>query len=202
LINGFQKLFHLDGRKADSAESVTHSVSLAIDEATFVQSRLHSMLEVVFDNLVPRILSLTSTPVSSIVNPTIISSTETHDGIESIAMLTTLTQYLESFTEVLQVASDDSQRVEWCHDGMYLGKTLRTLQQQLEQNIVLFGNEQIQWIHSQRADPKSPNVLLPFLRFPSIVLHIVQMTTGKVCKLSPLNIDILVYFLLHFSVGF
>ncbi len=140
------------------------------------------MLDSIFEGVIDRLLSLTSAISSSPLNSAIVSNQDPKDGIESIAMLTCLTQYSESFLETTQAVEkdDNTSQFLFINSTLYLMKVFKTLKHQLEQNILSFGNEQIQWINNQRADPKSPEVFSPFLRFPTVVMHVIQMTNGKV----------------------
>jgi hypothetical protein len=46
--------------------------------------------------------------------------------------------------------------------------------------------DQVNWIKAQKADAKSPDVLLPFASFPTFVAQVLEMSNGKVRILSPL----------------
>lgn len=145
------------------------------------------MLEAIFEEPLNRLLSINSAQsgaLSNLNNAThLISQHDQHDGIESIAMLTTLSHFASSFSEVAQAAEHDESMAAFTSSNLYLNKMFKTLRNALEQNIHAFTLEQINWINSQRADPKSPGVLSPFVKFPSLVLQIMQVTNGlvKIC---------------------
>jgi hypothetical protein len=151
------------------------------------------MLEAVFEGCAERLMSLSAMTSSNALNPTIVASQEAKDGIESIAMLACLTQYSESFNDSVQAfeRNENYQQFLFLGSTLYLMKILKVLKLQLEQNILSFANEQISWIQNQRADPKSPEVLSPFLRFPTIVMHVIQMINGKVRNQTGLNVLLL-----------
>lgn len=137
------------------------------------------MLEAVFEGIIDRLFTLAS---SAATNSTIVGSQDIKDGIESVAMLTCLSQYLEGFIETIQLfeKNEGNQQFQFLNSTLYLMKMFKSLRYQLEHIILSYANEQIQWIHNQRADPKSSEVLSPFLRFPTVIMHVIQMTNGKV----------------------
>jgi len=62
----------------------------------------------------------------------------------------------------------------------YVYKLFDTLRNNLWARIQCFITEQIQWINSQKADAKAAEVLLPFVRFPLLILQVREMTTAMV----------------------
>jgi len=60
----------------------------------------------------------------------------------------------------------------------YVYKLFETLRSNLWARIQCFISEQIQWINSQKADAKAAEVLLPFVRFPLLILQVREMTVG------------------------
>lgn len=62
----------------------------------------------------------------------------------------------------------------------YVFKLFEALRTNLWGRITTFINEQINWINAQKADPKSPDVLAPFARFPLLILQVREMTSAMV----------------------
>jgi hypothetical protein len=57
----------------------------------------------------------------------------------------------------------------------YVFKLYETLRQNLWGRFMTFVSEQIHWINTQKADPKSPEVLTPFIRLGCRGVHIYLM---------------------------
>lgn len=199
-------------------------------------------MNAIFDTVFKR---LTSISASSVLNSSNASET---DGIEAIALLSVLQQFLTSFMESLNslnsspnppssnlaldttntnnnnnagkdannqnnnntsptlanTAASRSQLIKrpsiyqelnpssymdpesqlyvlrTVNNRVFLFKLFDSLKEYFEQRINAFMNEQIKWINAQKADPKSPNVLLPFYRFPTLIMQIIEMCNGEV----------------------
>ena len=161
---------------------------MTIDEATFLHSKLHFMLDAIFDEPLNRLLSITSSQsgaLSNLNNAThLIAQHDQHDGIESIAMLASLTQFATTYMELVQTAEQNESLAMYASSSLYLAKIFKSLKAALEQNIHAYTLEQINWINSQRGDPKAPGVLLPFTKFPTMVMQITQMTNGLVSSVT------------------
>jgi hypothetical protein len=168
-------------------------MSMIVDVKTFAHSRLHSLLVGVFESLLPRLLSISNN------SPTTTSNAEI-DGIEAIAMLTVLVEftsfYLDTTRGSLSIHSTsrpsspsissraistieedvDSPPIVYFYSTMIFAE----LKEALEQRIYAFTTEQINWILVQKGDPKAPGVFPPFYRFPTLVLHVVEMLHEQV----------------------
>lgn len=68
--------------------------------------------------------------------------------------------------------------------SFYLVQVFDTLRNSLLSRLHVFVNEQISWINSQKCDPKSSSVLLPFSRFPTLIVQAMEMSHGMVSLLS------------------
>lgn len=66
----------------------------------------------------------------------------------------------------------------------YLMQVLDTLRNALLARLHQFVNEQIVWINAQKYDPKSPAVLAPFAKFPTLIVQVMEMTNGMVSLLK------------------
>lgn len=62
----------------------------------------------------------------------------------------------------------------------FVSKLLHDLTTAFESVINQFRVEQIVWINNQKADSKSPSVLVPFYKFPTLLQQILEMTNGMV----------------------
>lgn len=73
----------------------------------------------------------------------------------------------------------------------FISKMLHELTTAFEAIVSQFRVEQIVWINSQKADPKSPMVLPPFYKFPTLLQQVLEMTNGMVRLPTPLHFDLL-----------
>lgn len=183
---------------------------------------VEEMMSSIFDSMLKRLYSISAVSVN------IGSSNTTNndvDGIEAIALLTVLNQYLAAFIESLNqlnamaaatatsnadskttlplgvlgpsshamlmpVGVDVTSSTEMTEANLYslrtynnrvfLFKLYDTLKETYEQRIQQYKGDQIKWIQSQKADPKLPAVLVPFHRYPTLVLQICEMCNGEV----------------------
>lgn len=67
----------------------------------------------------------------------------------------------------------------------FVSKMLHELTTAFEAIVSQFRVEQIVWINSQKADPKSPMVLPPFYKFPTLLQQVLEMTNGMVSTPPP-----------------
>lgn len=127
------------------------------------------------------------------------------DGIEAIAMLTILHEFSLMYVAISPYLFDsvgapmekratisfdesneniptvDSAAAAPSHpQSYYLIQVLDTLRNALLARIHQFVNEQIVWINAQKYDPKSPAVLVPFAKFPTLIVQVMEMTNGMV----------------------
>jgi hypothetical protein len=226
------------GEKADYEEEYENGIIFQEQQQNDKLS-LEDLMSFIFESVSKRIFSIS---VFSITNA---SNTNETDGMEAIALLAVLHQFLTSFTENVissgnvenpsnpsntnnvapfnptpagshvglsiqppqaeQISSLPSpsaslSNVEYLslnpnqfmdpelvvyslretNSRVFLLKLFDTMRDTLEQRITTYTNEQIKWIQTQKFDPKSPNVLLPFYRFPSLVMQIMEMTNDEV----------------------
>lgn len=186
-----------------------------------------------FSTIVPRV-------ETSIFNQTSSSSSNTEvDGLESIAMLTVLTQFAISYNTTTtnptengsnsigkRLSSmklsplnqsnynfdDNSSGREQMHlDSIYrldsnvdqqdsnnfttaagiatsitsntlyyLNHIVELLRSRIVAKIQTFVSDQVNWINNQRADVKSPAILLPFTKFPTLLQQVNELTNGMV----------------------
>lgn len=146
---------------------------------TFSHSRLHNLLVGVFETLQPRLLSIANAP-----------SAQEVDGVEAVAMLTVLNDFAAFYcapdrerasilepaasagTPTAAAAAADAQATTYFYTTMIFDE-LRTA---LETRIQTFTSEQVSWIQAQKGDPKIAGIFAPFARFPTLVMHLLEMT--------------------------
>eukprot|EP00981_Chlorochromonas_danica_P009700 scaffold2799_cov159-Ochromonas_danica.AAC.17 len=181
-----KKTFHLDGRRPEGTSQTALTdradvVNLVADATTFAHSRLHRLLLGLFESVPTRLLSLSNTSPSSNSG-----SGGEMDGIEAVAMLTVLTDFIAFYQENKGSVdlTDGSSSKEVNGDigvaYFYTSLLFEDMKATLQQRIQTFTNEQINWIRAQKGDPKAPGVFTPFARFPTVVLHIMEMVQGQV----------------------
>ena len=64
--------------------------------------------------------------------------------------------------------------------------------------VVAYTTEQCQWIRSQKADAKNPEVLPPVAAFPTFVAQTLELCNGKV--LFTISVSILLYYYCYIYV--
>jgi hypothetical protein len=63
---------------------------------------------------------------------------------------------------------------------LYLARSMDTTRVALTARVTAYVTDQINWIKQQKADPKNPDVLLPFASFPTFAAQVQEMSNGKV----------------------
>lgn len=137
--------------------------------------KLLDMMEALFDGTMKRFTSMSS---SYILN----GNMNGNDGIETIALMSTLKHYMAQYQEQLFSTETTTDNTLPTH-SVYVFKLFKALQETFEQRLQGFTSDQLRWISSQKADPKVSEVLLPFQRFPGLVLHVVEMCNGEVIEI-------------------
>lgn len=169
-------------------------------------SKIHDMIDNVFDGVASRFLKLTATPIAK-------SNANEFDGIEAIAMLAVIREFSAVFLETGEANKDERDSMSESNPSItasmssfaavngggapvagttaeesptipratyYVSKLLASLTTSYENIINHYTLAQNVWINAQKADPKSPAVLVPFYKFPTLVQQILEMTNGQV----------------------
>lgn len=173
------------------------------DENTRRFGKVHEMIDRIFDDLVPRFLKLTATSKSSekdgieaIAMLSVLREFTTMylewqedggNGSSSGANTTSAATSVDLLFSPLSTSAsssskEDSNAAIPPRATYFVSKMLHELSTSLESVINQYRVEQIVWINSQKADPKSPGVLTPFCKFPTLLHQIVEMTNGMVCS--------------------
>lgn len=63
---------------------------------------------------------------------------------------------------------------------LYLARSMESTRVALLARVVAYTTEQCQWIRSQKADAKNPEVLPPVAAFPTFVAQTLELCNGKV----------------------
>ena len=69
----------------------------------------------------------------------------------------------------------------WCSE-LYIHSVLESFKKTLLGRVEEFTREQLQWIRTGKADPKTPEVLLPVAAFHSFIAQVNEMCYGQVTK--------------------
>ena len=133
------------------------------------------------------------------------SSTNDIDGVEAIGMLTSLTQFIESYKTEKNDNNNNSDTIKLDNkkdiainknstnnndlkfdrnNDVLVNKIYTNLNNSLNNRINIFINEQIHWLNNQKGDPKAPEVLSPFARFPYFILQVLEMANGMVISIT------------------
>lgn len=208
-------IFKLDGRSTLLVDETLQSASPSDDVSSFVNSKLHDMVEGVFDGLLPRFLKLSSSKITSSsasasaaaasvggagASSGSSNSNVDHDGVEAAAMLTMIKEFSRVYSSNGPTNPSSSTNsstniilesaISSTPSSFYLDKLLTTLSSTYEVIISQYCSEQVTWITAQKADPKAAGVLPPFFKFPTLVQQVLEMTNelsfaGSVSDMLP-----------------
>jgi hypothetical protein len=132
-------------------------------------------MEVVFEDVLKRVTSISAVNVSN-------ANSNQTDGIEAIASISALKKYTTQYQEQLYGMDGAVESPTTPVHSTFILKLFKQLQESFEQRVHAFVSEQLRWINNQKADAKSSDVLLPFQRYPTIVMHVFEMANGEVRK--------------------
>ena len=109
------------------------------------------------------------------------SNTNDIDGIEAIGMLTSLTQFTDAYkSSFSETNNNENNTIIMDNKDIIINRILTSLNASLNSRINIFINEQINWINNQKGDPKAPEVLSPYARFPNFISQVLELCNGMV----------------------
>jgi hypothetical protein len=158
----------MSDEKSDTIANLETKLSYDARENSFdSKSKLEESLDSIFSGI---------TGEHFVLNISTTSSSEHTDGIEAIAMLVVLEQFVVDHCGI-SIDCFISQRSP-TYD--YATLLLFEIQHLLKQRIAKYSNEQMVWIRSQRCDPKKPGIDLPVCKLPGLILQVLDIIGEEV----------------------